>query len=25
CGLGAKGYSFALDYAIEKIQPSNPN
>ncbi|MGM7372785.1 3-dehydroquinate dehydratase, partial [Acinetobacter baumannii] len=24
-GLGAKGYSFALDYAIEKIQPSNPN
>lgn len=20
CGLGAKGYSFALDYAIEKIQ-----
>ena len=25
CGLGAKGYRFALDYAIEKIQPSNPN
>ena len=23
CGLGAKGYSFALDYAIEKIQSSN--
>ena len=22
CGLGAKGYSFALDYAIEKIQPT---
>ena len=22
CGLGAKGYSFALNYAIEKIQPS---
>ena len=23
CGLGAKSYSFALDYAIEKIQSSN--
>ncbi|MCH7333958.1 type II 3-dehydroquinate dehydratase [Acinetobacter modestus] len=23
CGLGAKGYSFALDFAIEKIQSSN--
>ena len=23
CGLGARGYSFALDYAIEKIQSSN--
>lgn len=23
CGLGAKGYSFALDYAIEKIQSTN--
>ncbi|RLZ09456.1 type II 3-dehydroquinate dehydratase [Acinetobacter sp. 2JN-4] len=23
CGLGAKGYSLALDYAIEKIQSSN--
>ena len=23
CGLGAKGYSCALDYAIEKIQSSN--
>ena len=22
CGLGAKGYSFALDYAIEKIKSS---
>jgi 3-dehydroquinate dehydratase-2 len=22
CGLGAKGYSFALDYAIDKIQSS---
>jgi 3-dehydroquinate dehydratase II len=22
CGLGAKGYSFALDFAIEKIQSS---
>lgn len=22
CGLGAKGYSSALDYAIEKIQPT---
>jgi len=22
CGLGAKGYAFALDYAIEKIQSS---
>ncbi|MCK4081942.1 MULTISPECIES: type II 3-dehydroquinate dehydratase [Acinetobacter] len=23
CGLGAKGYHFALDYAIEKIKPSS--
>ena len=23
CGLGAKGYTFALDFAIEKIQSSN--
>ena len=23
CGLGAKGYHFALDYAIDKIQSSN--
>ncbi|ENU30176.1 type II 3-dehydroquinate dehydratase [Acinetobacter sp. NIPH 1852] len=23
CGLGAKGYSLALDYAIEKIQSTN--
>ena len=23
CGLGAKGYTFALDYAINKIQTSN--
>ena len=23
CGLGAKGYRFALDYAIDKIQSSN--
>ncbi|MCH7334941.1 type II 3-dehydroquinate dehydratase [Acinetobacter sp. NIPH 2699] len=23
CGLGAQGYSLALDYAIEKIQSSN--
>ncbi len=22
CGLGAKGYAFALDFAIHKIQPS---
>jgi len=22
CGLGAKGYAAALDYALEKIQPS---
>lgn len=22
CGLGAKGYAFALDFAIQKIQPS---
>ncbi|CAG68579.1 MULTISPECIES: type II 3-dehydroquinate dehydratase [Acinetobacter] len=22
CGFGAKGYHFALDYAIQKIQPS---
>jgi len=23
CGLGAKGYHFALDYAFEKIKPSS--